>query len=200
MNDREIRIALDTALRKEQDENPGILIRHETGLCAGRRRIDVLVLSDVLAGYEIKSDADSLARLQGQAEDYRSVLDQITLVTTIKHQAKAESELPTWWGMTLAHADSTDARLEIARTPGQNPGKDPMALAQILWRDEAMAALRTAGLARGLSKMSRHHLWERLAHNLSVEELSALAQETIRARLTAANPPTGWGQQQRTHG
>ena len=96
MNDGDIRRTLEQRLRKRHAGEPGTLIRHEMGICAGRRRIDVAVIDREISGYEIKSDADSLTRLAGQARDYGLVLDRATLVTAPRHLEKAERTIPDW--------------------------------------------------------------------------------------------------------
>ena len=56
MRDLEIRHALDAMLRGEHATEPNTLIRHELGLCAGNRRVDVAVINGELAGWGIESD------------------------------------------------------------------------------------------------------------------------------------------------
>ena len=180
MNDGDIRRTLEQSLRKQHAGEPGTLIRHEMGICAGRRRIDVAVIGREISGYEIKSDADSLTRLAGQARDYGLVLDRATLVTAPRHLEGAERTLPSWWGITLAHRP--EAALETLRKPGANPGADPFALAQLLWRAEAMEELKSRGLARGLSKKARHHVWKTLAESLPRGEIRDLVIRRLTSR------------------
>ena len=187
MNDGDIRRILEHHLRRRHAGEPGTLIRHEMGICAGRRRIDVAVIGREISGYEIKSDADSLTRLAGQAQDYGLVLDRATLVTAPRHLEKAERALPDWWGVILAHGPEQEATLEPVREPGTNPGTDPFALAQLLWRNEAMEELKSRDMARGLSKKTRHHVWKTLAESLPREEI----RDLVIMRLTSRPLWTG---------
>ena len=45
MRDGDIRRELDALLRRQHAEVPGTFIRHEMGLCGGKRRIDVALLN-----------------------------------------------------------------------------------------------------------------------------------------------------------
>ena len=96
--DCDIRLALEARLVQQHGDEPDTIIRHEVGICAGKRRIDMAVVNGELTGYEIKSDMDTLARLVGQANAYGSVLDRVVLVTTERHVDSALPLLPDWWG------------------------------------------------------------------------------------------------------
>lgn len=182
MRDGDIRRELDDQLRRRHAEEPDTLIRHEMGLCAGERRIDVALLNGEISGYEIKSDEDTLFRLLGQATVYAQVLDRVTLVTTPRHQEAAAGLLPLWWGIMVARQKRGRITLKTIREPAANRRLDPFSLAQLLWRDEALDELKSRGLGRGLSKKARHYVWLALAENVAIEELRDLVRERIKAR------------------
>ncbi len=182
--DCDIRLALEANLVLVHGDEPDTIIRHEVGICAGARRIDMALLNGELAGYEIKSDVDTLARLAGQAEAYGSVLDRATLVTTRRHLDGALSLLPSWWGIIVAHAESGSIILEAFRSPRLNSEHDPFSLAQLLWKEEALDELQLRGLARGLSGKARHYIWAALADTVSVSELRSIVRSRLKARPT----------------
>ena len=64
----------------------------------------------------------------------------------------------------------------------RNPSPDPYTVAQLLWRDEAMAVLRERNLHRGLSSATRFRLWERMAETMSIDEVQLAAHNAIMAR------------------
>lgn len=165
----------------------GAIIRHEMGLYAHRRRIDIALLTPTrLEGYEIKSDADSLARLHEQATDYQRTFHRLTLVTTAKHRDRAAEILPPIWGIILATQTPTGKiRLTTWRKADENTGTDPMATAQLLWREEALDELRARGLATGMSKLARHYIWKKLAEEVPPKELKAVALNRLHARSQA---------------
>ncbi len=182
MRDGDIRSELDAFLRQQHADDPNTLIRHEMGLCGGKRRIDVALLNGEISGFEIKSDEDTLFRLFGQADAYRRVLDRVTLVTTSRHKEKAISLLPSWWGVKVARQSQGCVTLDTEREPGINTELDSFALAQLLWRGEALEELKNRGLSKGLSKKARHYVWLALAQSVTIEELRVLVRERVKAR------------------
>ena len=77
--DRDIRKALLESLRSEHAEDPSTLILQELAVCDGSARVDVAVLNGSLAGFEIKSERDSLNRLESQIENYARCFDSLTI-------------------------------------------------------------------------------------------------------------------------
>ena len=192
MRDGDIRRELDALLRRQHAEVPGTFIRHEMGLCGGKRRIDIALLNGELAGFEIKSDEDTLLRLSGQASVYNQVLDRVTLVTTPHHQEKAIKLLPTWWGVMVAKQHKGRIVFEEVRQPAVNTDLDPFALSQMLWRGEALEELRAKGLSKGLSNKARHYVWLALSKASPTGELRDMVRERIKDRLgSTGDPPHG---------
>lgn len=179
LNEQEIRAALHARLSRRKDG----IIRHEMGLQAHSRRIDMAFISKVLEGFEIKGETDSLSRLPKQAADYQKTFRKLTLVTTCNHLERAREILPEHWGIILASRNGR--RRTVLRTlkkPALNAHDTPLAVAQLLWREEALEELRRRGLARGMSHMARHHIWKRLAEKLTQREIMALAVKTLTQR------------------
>ncbi len=182
LRDTDIRHALDHHLRRQHRCDPTTLIRHELGLCAGSRRVDVGVLNGEIAGYEIKSDEDTLVRLAGQVDAYSRVLDRAILVTTARYKDKVTEYLPTWWGIMTASVADGAILLEGEREAKRNGALDPFAVAQLLWREEALTELRTRGLGRGLSKKARHYVWQELSDSVELSELCAIVRQRLKER------------------
>ena len=182
MRDGDIRRELDALLRQRHADDPNTLIRHEMGLCAGKRRVDIALLNGEMSGYEIKSDEDTLFRLLGQADAYGRVFDRVTLVTTSRHREKSMDLLPLWWGIIVARQERGYVILETVREPDFNTELDPFALAQLLWRDEALDVLRDRGLSKGLSKKARYYVWLTLAQAVAIEELRIIVRERVKGR------------------
>ncbi len=193
LRDSDIRAALDTHLRKLHATDDS-LIRHELGVCAGSRRIDVAVVNGEFAGYEIKSDQDSLVRLAYQADAYGRVLDRAIIVTTSRHLDEAAAMLPGWWGVTVARQEHHQVVLEPRRLPEVNDGHDAYALAQLLWREEALGELRVRDKGRGLSGKARHYVWMALADAVPLSELRVIVRTRLRERQSwTADPRRGPG-------
>jgi hypothetical protein len=182
LHDRHVRYALDLRLREEFASDATAVIIHELGLSQGHVRIDIAVVNGTLNGYEIKSPADNLQRLPAQQLVYNQVLETVTLVADEQHLDHAVDSVPDWWG--LSHIQGVHGEIVITsrRRPMPNPAVDPSAQVQLLWRDEALAILRTHRLERGLAGKPRRHLWQRLVEAFGPEQVSALVRETLKAR------------------
>ncbi|WP_024934033.1 sce7726 family protein [Actinomadura welshii] len=186
LGERQVRQSLLSLLQDRHRDDPDTLIRHEMGLCAGARRVDLAVINGELAGFEIKSDQDTLERLAGQAADYGRVLDRVTLVTTDRYLVRAAALVPDWWGLVrAAPADGDETgvvELGEVRAARVNSVQDPFAVAQLLWRDEALAILRARGQHKGVQRERRWLVWERLATVLPLPELRRLVCVQLKAR------------------
>lgn len=182
MHDRDLRLALLTELRRRYAGDPSTLIVEEMGLRWGERRVDVAVVNGELHGYEIKSDADDLSRLEGQAAVYDAVLDRVTLVASPTHLTAAIRTLPQWWGIVIADPSGDQLVLKEERSAAISGARHSHAIAELFWRDEALAELEARGLASTLSRASRRALIDVLAAEVPLEELASAARAAIKAR------------------
>ncbi|MGW9555447.1 sce7726 family protein [Nocardiopsis sp. NPDC055551] len=173
---------LATELQARYADDPQTLIRHELGLCAGERRVDLAVINGEMVGYEIKSDVDRLDRLADQATAYGRVFDRMLIVTTDRYIDAAVAMLPLWWGVLRIHHSQDGVSAERVRASRRNKGQDSFALAQLLWREEALAELKSRGLAKGLSKKRRWIVWQHLAQAMPLDELRCVVRSRLRER------------------
>lgn len=85
----EIKSSLINFLVKKGTLESGLVINEFT-IGDFSRRVDLAVIqNDRMLAFEIKSDADSLTRLEGQVEKYLQYFDKVTVVTAPKHTPKA---------------------------------------------------------------------------------------------------------------
>jgi hypothetical protein len=178
---------IDIRRRLRSDErlhprDPDTRIVEELGLCQGVARVDLAVVNGTIHGYEIKSDRDTLARLPGQVAIYNRVLDYVTVVTACTHADNVRKVVPEWWGIWAVAGDQAEIQLESVRGPARNPAVSASALAQLLWRDEALQALADRGLAAGMRSKTRQQIWRRLASELTLEDLGQVVRERIKSR------------------
>jgi hypothetical protein len=162
MNDDHVRTTLKQELLAHYSNDLNTLILDELGLKHGATRIDIAVISTTLHGYEIKSEKDTLKRLPDQARIYNSVLDRITLVVAYRHAYEAFQIIPEWWGVKLAHMEPDGVVISDARDPGENPMLDVLAIAKLLWRDEAVAFLEEMGAVDGVRSKPRAAIYKRI--------------------------------------
>lgn len=182
MRDPEIRAELHRRLRQRHGNDPSARIVDEMSVLTGECRIDVALIKGRLEGFEIKSDGDSLARLPRQSVAYGQVFDRLTVICAERHLESVLTLLPHWWGVEVAEGHGAATRIVRKRAARANPAVQPQAVAQLLWRSEALAALETLDAASGLRSKPRRILWSALAETTPRHELRALVRETLRAR------------------
>ena len=74
----------------------------EVPFCYGFRRADMLFLEqEKTHAFEIKSDLDSLDKLEDQIQDYRNTFSYSWLVTTAKHLPKARKKVSSSIGIIM---------------------------------------------------------------------------------------------------
>ncbi len=116
----------------------------------GKSRADVvLVTEDSLIGIEIKSDADTYARLARQVRDYDRYYDRNICVAGVRHALHIEEHVPESWGIIMAE-ELPDGSLDfyVARNPGDNPKIRWEQKMSILWRRELAHLQERNGLPR----------------------------------------------------
>lgn len=142
IRDKHIRAALVAYLR---EKDSAACIFHELPLSRGERRADIVSVNGSLAGYEIKSDGDSLARLSDQAQTYAAVFEYMTLVVARRHIAGVRRLVPRQWGIMEVVSSSLGVHFKHVRKPSQNRSIDCKVLLRLLWKDECLRILKAHG-------------------------------------------------------
>lgn len=174
--------AVETNLRR-QHELVRTVYRREWSIGVGATRIDVAAINGTITGCEVKSAVDNFGRLESQVPLYSAVLDSAILVVEGGPAVRrASNVLPAWWGIWQAREVESGVALEVVRSPGSNPAPEPLAIAQLMWRDEAFETLAGRGLTAGLRKATRWRLWQELAEQFSLEDLRQEVRRAIKAR------------------
>jgi len=168
-----LRQALKRRLQIEHGGTPDTLVIEELGLRHGLARIDLAVVNGSLHGFEIKSGCDRLTRLPTQARVFSEVLDRVTLVLAERHVGGALQVVPEWWGLLTATCGDREVVFSEVRKGGTNPAPDQVALAKLLWRDEALVFLNTIGQGAGYATKPRAAVYARLATVTTRPELKA---------------------------
>lgn len=106
-----------------------------------KSRADVmLVLEEKFIGVEIKSDADTYARLARQVKDYNKFFDYNYVVVGSSHSKHIEEHVPEYWGIIEAISKEESVEFNVLREPeinkrAQRTYKMKHKLS-ILWRPE----------------------------------------------------------------
>ena len=103
----------------------------------GRSRADVVMVTpSSVVGIEIKSDADTYARLKRQVKDYNQYFDYNYVAAGSSHAMHIEEHVPDWWGIiTVEQADGA-ADFYVLRKPRENPKVDAKKKLSLLWRPD----------------------------------------------------------------
>jgi hypothetical protein len=182
LRDIDVRSALLSQELSRYSDDPDTRIVPELGIFQGASRVDVAVVNGYLHAYEIKSERDTLSRLPAQAEAYGQVFDSVTIVAATAHLERVRKIIPAWWGILEARTKSGGVQLRRRRKERRNPHINLLAVAQLLWKDEALALLESEGDARGLRSKPRQVIWEALVLQLSADTLRARVRDVLKAR------------------
>ena len=161
---------------------PDVAVINELGICGGRARADVAVINGELHGYEIKSDRDSLRRLNVQADHYGLVFDRATLVTSVRHVSTALTVLPSWWGVLRIEQWDSSVRLQSVRRSQLNPRRDARSLVELLWLEDAISLLERRNAARGVRGRPRRLVWDRICVHFELDEIAEAVRHQLKTK------------------
>ncbi|MCM1106977.1 MAG: sce7726 family protein [Blautia sp.] len=145
----------------------------------GRSRADiVMVTAAALYGIEIKSDADSYARLERQVHDYDLYYDYNLVVVGTSHAAHIEEHVPAWWGIITVEETGEAADFYFLRRPRENPGLDWNRKIEILWRPE-LARIQELNRMAAYKQKSKRFVADKIVETVPREILSAQLSEEL---------------------
>ena len=103
----------------------------------GASRADVfMVAENGLYGLEIKSDADSYARLARQVKDYNRFYDYNFIVAGTRHAHHVHEHVPWHWGIITVELWRGRVDFYLARPPEKNPEVVLADQLTLFWRPE----------------------------------------------------------------
>lgn len=103
----------------------------------GRTRADVvMVTKDSICGIEIKSDADTYARLKRQIKDYNRFYDINYVVVGTSHAMHIAEHVPDFWGIITVEEVDGELDFYILRHPQENPLMELHMKLSVMWRPE----------------------------------------------------------------
>ena len=186
LKDVDIRIAMLDYLHRS-NPGKGVRIISEFGICDGFSRADIAVAGKELCGYEIKSDADDLARLPFQVDFYGKTFDKAAIVVGKQYIDSIAKNVPWWWGIYYAER-SAEGRVIIyeVRAGARNRNVDTMALLELLWRDELYTLLKQNSV-KGISGKNRRILRQMALENINADVIKSYVLNTIKTRKNWRN-------------
>lgn len=145
----------------------------------GRSRADVVMVTpDAVLGIEIKSDADTYARLKRQVRDYDKYFDANYAVVGVSHAMHIEEHVPAYWGIITVELEEENVDFYILRKAAESPKTDRKKKLGLLWRPELAHIQELNGLPKYRQK-SKEFVIDKIL--LKVPE--ALLQEQISQEL-----------------
>ena len=166
MNDKDIREPLFEFLEEAYGK---VRILEEKTM--GKSRADVVMVTpELLCGIEIKSDADTYARLKRQVKDYDLYYDCNYAVVGTSHAMHIEEHLPAWWGIITVELVEEKVDFYIMRKALPNPKTDWKRKIGILWRPELAHIQELNGLP-GYKEKSKLFVQEKVLDKVPREVL-----------------------------
>jgi len=183
MNDAAIRQNFHRKRLRRQHAQKDTLVIDELGLNHGKCRADIAVVNGHFVGYEIKSNSDSLRRLEEQVKSYNAVFDKISIVVGDRYINSIQSHIPEWWGVIVSVRGLRGAvNFDTIREAQTNKNVDPISVAQLLWRNEAAEILSQKKLPPKILRQPRAVLYEHLVELLDIRELRKFIRDYFKKR------------------
>lgn len=141
----------------------------------GRSRADVVAVTEQgLIGMEIKSDADTYARLSRQVKDYDRYYYFNVIVAGTSHAGHVAEHVPEWWGIVTVEMDRGQMDFYEMRNAKPNPKMRIEKQLSLLWRPELALIQERNGLPKYREKSKafvQKKLLEKLPADLLHEEI-----------------------------
>lgn len=138
----------------------------------GKHRTDVLVVTETfLMGIEIKSDADTYTRLEGQVKEYNKYFDYNWVVVGTKHAHHIEERVPSFWGIITVERNGDEVDFYELRKAQVNPKCKIKNKLSILWRRELVNIQEKYHLPSYKQK-SKKFVQEKILEKIDHDELN----------------------------
>lgn len=138
-------------------------------------RADVLgILDGAIAGFEIKSDSDTYARLKSQTKDYEKFCNYCYVVVGASHLAHVGEHIPDYWGIICVSDQSVTMEREAEVCP--NVKMEYQIL--LLWRMELNRLLEINSLPKYREK-SKKFVQDKLLLKIEPDVLMKQITDTL---------------------
>ena len=145
----------------------------------GRARADVMMVTDdAVIGLEIKSDADSYARLKRQVRYYDKYFDYNYVVIGKSHLKHIEEHIPKYWGILACSEGEEDVQFEEVREASRNMKRDMNLKMSFLWRRE-LETIKREYVKFKYYDLSKAQLRAKLIEKIDEETLDKLISREL---------------------
>ena len=146
----------------------------------GRSRADiVMVTPSDLVGIEIKSDADTYARLESQVRDYDRYFDRNIAVVGTSHAMHIHEHVPPHWGIITVELEEETPDFYMLREPGENPDMDWVRKLTLLWKPELAQIQEMNGMPKYKDRNKRF-----VAEKIAERVPEKIREDTLRAQVS----------------
>lgn len=152
----------------------------------GRSRADVMMIRPFsISGIEIKSDADTYARLKRQVKDYDYYFDYNYAAVGSSHGIHIREHLPEWWGIITVEQEENHVDCYVLREASLNPNRRLKAKLSLLWRPE-LAHIQKVNRMPMYQDKSKTFVIDKILSNVPEELLQKqISQELFERDYTA---------------
>lgn len=183
MNDLKIRTAIKDIEFRAHFEEVDTKVIDEMGLNLGSSIIDIAVINGSMMGYEIKSDVDTLKRLESQILEYNKVFDFMNIITSKKYAPVIKDYVPAWWG--IIEVEEIEDKIKIYQRRKAKPNKkvSGYSLLQLLWKEELLNIIDEYGLNRSLKNKPKKVIWAYISEVLDLEVIKNNVRNCLKSRV-----------------
>lgn len=122
LDDRDIR----RVILKHVSNYKHVKVSEEVPTYSGKARADLIAINGHINAYEIKSDYDSLDRLNNQIKEYDKSFEKNNIITGFKYIEKVSEIVPSYWGIIQVIKNKKSGKLSMdnVRLAKMNPNID----------------------------------------------------------------------------
>ncbi len=147
----------------------------------GKSRADALMVTEQsLIGIEIKSDADTYARLEKQVKNYDRYFDYNIVVVGTKHANHIQEHVPDYWGIITVDEMDGKPDFYILRQMSALPKRKIKIKYQlsILWREE-LARIQEENHMPKYKQKSKKFVQEKIREKIEEEQLFQIIRNML---------------------
>lgn len=183
LNDKNIRISLISYIKNYYELDPRQdIIASELALLREGARADVVLVNGIYHCFEIKSELDTLSRLENQLVAYKKYFDMVTVVCTSTHLPKIIENYSQDVGILLAEYSGDSITFSEIRECTRFIGDQYKSRAEFLWKGELVAALVDKGFNDRVKYKNKKFLRETILDTYTKPELDSYIKSSMRQR------------------
>ncbi|MED4353635.1 sce7726 family protein [Schinkia azotoformans] len=147
----------------------------------GSSRLDFARINGHSYAYEIKTELDSLEKLEKQLIDYSRVFEYIHVIVHPKHYNKVYDLVPEHCGIATYNSEKSNFPFSYKKKRLLNPNIEPLTQLQTLTVKEINSILKIFGIEA--TSLTRKEKEEKLLESISPPKINHLFKEHIKMRF-----------------